>query len=151
MNGELVPVNGKSLSYGFPDPVVQRALLFCMESKSVARAHRRLKAELEGWGTVAPDYHTVWEWAKAHEECYQAVTGDRKREMLALSSDVASTYASRMLDAAPNLHDSQIPVAYGIAMQRRTDWDKVGQAGAVAAVQINISAGGKKVEDWEAG
>ena len=146
MSDKLV-LNGKNLPYGFPDPIVQRALMYCLESKSVAIAHRRLKHDLERWGLPVPDYHSVWLWAKQSEECYQAVTGDRKREMLSLSSDVASTYASRMLDAAPNLHDSQIPVAYGIAMQRRTEWDKVGQPDSVTAIQVNVTSGGKKLED----
>ena len=139
MTSELVPANGKHLPYGFPEPIVQRALMYCLESKSVAIGHRRLKHELEGWGLPVPDYHSVWLWSRQSEECYQAVTSDKKRDMVALSSDVAETYASRMLDAAPNLHDSQIPVAYGIAMQRRTDWDKTGQAGPSTAIQINIT------------
>ena len=59
--------------------------------------------------------------------------------MVALASDVASAASQRMIQALPNLSDSQMPVAYGIAMQRRTDWDKVGQAGPSTAIQINIT------------
>lgn len=147
MTTDVVPVNGKHLPYGFPEPIVQRALMYCLESKSVAIGHRRLKHELEGWGLPCPDYHSVWNWAKQSEECLQAVTGDRKREMVALASDVASAASERFLGALPSLSDSQMPVAYGIAMQRRTDWDKVGQPGTVQAVQINITSGGKKLED----
>lgn len=144
---ELVPLNGKHLPYGFPDSVVKRALVYCQESESVALGHRRLRAELELGGMPCPEYETVWLWCKQDKECYEAVTGPRKREMVALSSEVASEAAGRMIQALPRLSDSQIPVAYGIAMQRRTDWDKVGQAGSVQAVQFNVTVGGKKVED----
>ena len=146
-NGELVPLSGRHLPYGYPDSVVKRALTHCLESKGVAMGHRKLRAELELGGLPVPDYHTVWDWVKASEECYLAVTGDNKREMVALASDVASEAAGRMIQALPGLSDGQMPVAYGIAMQRRTDWDKVGQPGAVAAVQVNITSGGKKLED----
>ena len=139
MTSELVPQNGKHLPYGFPEPIVQRALMYCLESKSVAIGHRRLKHELEGWGLPAPEYETVWLWTKQSEECLEAVTGDRKREMVALASDVASAASQRMIKALPGLSDSQLPVAYGIAMQRRTDWDKTGQAGPQTAIQINIT------------
>ena len=146
-NGEMVHQNGKHLPYGFPDSVVKRALVYCQESESVALGHRRLRAEFEAWGLPCPEYETMWLWAKQDKECYDAVTGDKKRDMVALSSEVAQEAAGRMIRALPGLSDSQIPVAYGIAMQRRTDWDKVGQAGAVQAVQINITSGGKKLED----
>ena len=142
-NKELVPLNGKHLPYGFPEPIVQRALMYCLESKSVAIGHRRLKHELEGWGLPVPDYHSVWLWAKQSEECYQAVTGDRKREMIALASDAASAASERFLRALPGLSDSQLPVAYGIAMQRRTDWERAGQVGTVIPIQLNVSAGGQ--------
>ena len=138
MTSEVMPANGKHLPYGFPDPIVQRALMYCMESKSVAIGHRRLKHELEGWGLPVPDYDTIWTWAKQSEECYRAVTGERKREMVALSSDVAQAVSQRMLQALPGLSDSQMPVTYGIAMQRRTDWDKTGQSGPTMNVQFNL-------------
>lgn len=138
-NGDVVPQNGKHLPYGFPDSVVKRALVYCQESESVALGHRRLRAELELGGMPCPEYETVWMWVKQSKECYEAVTGPKKREMVAISEDVASEAAGRMIRALPGLSDSQIPVAYGIAMQRRTDWDKVGQAGNVQAVQINIT------------
>ena len=138
MTSELVPLNGKHLPYGFPDSVVKRALMYCQESQSVALGWRRLKAELEIGKMPVPTYQTIWAWARESEECYEAVIGPKKREMVALSSEVASEAAQRMLEALPKLHDSQLPVAYGIAMQRRTDWDKVGQAGPQVAVQFNL-------------
>ena len=139
MTTDVKPANGKHLPYGFPEPIVQRALMYCLESRSVAIGHRRLKHELEGWGLPVPDYHSVWLWAKQSEECYTAVTGDRKREMVSLASDAASAASLRFLEALPGLSDSQLPVAYGIAKQRRTDWDNTDQAGNVQAIQINIT------------
>lgn len=147
MASELVPKNGKHLPYGFPDSIKQRAIMFCMESQSVALGHRRLKHELERWGLEIPDYHSVWNWARESEECYQAVTGPKKREMIAISSDAALMAAERLIQAIPNLSDGQAAVPYGIAMQRRTDWDKTDQAGVTTAIQINITSGGKKLED----
>ena len=147
MGNELVHQNGKHLPYGFPDSVVKRALLYCMESTSVALGHRRLKAEFDAWGLTCPEYETMWMWAKQSEECYTSITGDKKREMVALSSEVAQEAAGRMIRALPALHDSQIPVAYGIAMQRRTDWDKTNTPATVQAVQFNVTVGGKKLED----
>ena len=117
--------------------------MFCQESGSVSLGWRRLKAELEIGGMPAPDYDTVWTWAKKSKECYRAVTGNNKREMVALASDVASEAAIRMIKAIPGLSDSQMPVAYGIAMQKRTEWERAGQASSVQAVQINVSAGGQ--------
>ena len=148
-DNEMVPQNGKHLPYGFPDSVVKRALMYCQESESVAQAHRRLRAEFEPWGLTCPGYETLWLWVKQSEECYAAVTGDKKREMVALSSEVAQEAAGRMIRALPGLSDSQIPVAYGIAMQRRTDWDKTGQAGNIQAIQINITdSKGEKIDQF---
>lgn len=147
-SGELVHQNGKHLPYGFPDSVIKRALMYCQESESVALGWRRLRAELELGSLPCPEYETVWQWCKNDKECYEAVTGDKKRDMVALSSEVAQEAAGRMIRALPGLHDSQIPVAYGIAMQRRTDWDKVGQAGPSTAIQINITdSKGAKIDE----
>ena len=134
----VVPKNGKHLPYGFPAPIVQRALMYCLESKSVAIGHRRLKHELTGWGLPCPEYETVWMWAKQSQECYEAVTGSKKTDMVALASEVAQEASIRMLRALPGLHDSQMPVAYGIAMQRATDWAKADSAGPQVAVQFNL-------------
>lgn len=148
MTSEVVPQNGKHLPYGFPDEVVKRALMYCQESASVALGWRRLGAELELGGMPVPTYQTVWAWAREDKECYEAVLGPKKREMVALSSEVASEAAQRMIQALPGLSDSQMPVAYGIAMQRRTDWDKTDQAGNVQAIQINITdSKGEKIDE----
>ena len=146
MTSDLVHQNGKHLPYGFPDPIVQRALMYCLESRSVAIGHRRLKHELEGWGLPCPDYHSVWNWTKQSEECYQAVTGSDKREMIALTSDAARSWALRSLEAADARNeDGKYSVShresayhFGIAMQRRTDWDKTGQSGPTMNVQFNL-------------
>lgn len=147
MNGDVVPAGGRCLPHGYPESIVQRALMYCMESQSVAAGHRRLKAELEGWGlTPIPDTHSVWEWVKQSEECLSAVTRADKREMIALTSDAARAWALRAVEAAEARHEDGSYVVlhresayhHGIAMQRRTDWDKVGQAGPTVAVQFNL-------------
>jgi len=146
---ELVLKNGNNLPYGtFPEAVVQRALLHCMEAQSVAQGHKRLKAELGAWGKApCPSYEIVWLWVKQSEECFAAVTTDRKREMVALASDAASAATGRLLEALPGLSGSQMPVAYGIAMQRRTDWEKAGQPNPMTAIQINLmGSDGEKIE-----
>jgi hypothetical protein len=126
---DVVPLNGKHLPYGFPDGVVKRALLFVHESGSVALGWRRLRAELEQGGMPVPDYHSVWNWVRDDAECFNAVTGPKKREMVAISEDVARLTAERLIQAIPNLSDGQAAVPYGIAMQKRTDWERSQGAG----------------------
>lgn len=141
---ELVPLNGKHLPYGFPDSVVKQALIYCRESESVALGWRRLTALLESGGMKhIPGYQRVWEWVKEDKECYDAVLSPNKRKMVAISEDVAEIAAERFIQALPNLSDSQAAVPYGIAMQKRTEWERVGQPGTVIPIQLNVSAGGQ--------
>ena len=144
----LVPKNGKYLPYGFPDSVVRQALLYCKESESVALGWRKLRAEMESGDMPVPDYHTVWQWTRDDEECYQAVTGPKKREMIAISEDVAVLAAERFMQAIPNLSDGQTAVPYGIAMQKRTEWDRVAGPGNIQAIQINIhDSKGERIDE----
>lgn len=140
---ELVPLNGKHLPYGFPDSVVKQALIYCRESESVALGWRRLKAELELGGMIVPDYHTVWQWARADEECYTAVTGSKKREYVSMCADVTELTTERLIKALPGLSDSQMPIVWGIAEDKLQGWHKVGQPGTVIPIQLNVSAGGQ--------
>lgn len=146
-NGKGVVLGGRGLPHGYPFDVVGLALVCCLETRSVAEGHRKLRRELEVHGQAAPDVRTVLNWVRASEQCYSAVTGSDKREMVALASDAARSWALRSLEAADARNwDGKYAVShresayhYGIAMQRRTDWDRVGQAGPSTAIQINIT------------
>ena len=139
-----VPLNGKHLPYGFPSEVVKRALVYCQESKSVALGWRRLKAELEQGGMPIPSYQIVWEWVRDDAECYESVRGDKKRDMVAMSADVAQLTTERLIEALPGLSGSQMPIVYGIAQDKLQGWYKTA-GGNIQAIQINI--GGAKGED----
>ena len=43
-----------------------------------------------------------------------------------------------MLTALDGISDSQVPVAYGIAMQKRTEWENTGSKGNQMNVQFNL-------------
>ncbi len=138
MPTDIEPVNGRNLAEGFPKWVRDRALLLCKESGSVAAAQRRLEAEMAGSGLPAPSYQGMWIWVRREQDVIAAMTGDRKNEMVASSTDVAAEAAERMLEALPRLSPGQMPVAYGIAMQRRTDWESAGSKGNQLNVQFNL-------------
>ena len=139
MSSELVPTaaNGHNLPDGFPKWVRDRALLLCETTGSVAAAQRQLAQEMEGTGLPAPSYQGMWIWARQVKSVIALMSKDRKEEMVASATDVAAEAAERMLEAFPKLSPGQMPVAYGIAMQRRTDWERPGGAGGVN-VQFNF-------------
>ncbi len=138
MDRELEPVNGWQFPDGFPKWVRDRALLLCKETSSVASAQRQLQTELADSGLPTPSYQGVWAWARREKDVIAALRGDRKEEMVASATDVAAEATERMLEAFPKLSPGQMPVAYGIAMQRRTDWERPGGAGNVMNVQWNL-------------
>ena len=147
---EMVPLNGRSLPHGFSDDVVQRALTYSMLTGSVAQGWRMLRREMEREGAeVIPTYTGIWDWVRASEECYRAVGGGNKREMVAISEDAARSWGERMLESAESdkLAPTQVGINYGIAMQRRTDWERSGQAGNIMALQLNVSTGGKDADN----
>ncbi len=143
---ELEPINGKNLPGGFPDSTIQRAIELLLESRSVAQAYTRLKAELEARDQVAPAYQTVWTWAKAHEEVIGAIGGYEKGDMVSVCSDAAMAWAGRMIDAAESrkedgsyvVPDTQVYLNYGTTMDKRTNWERGGGTGQQMNVQFNL-------------
>ena len=149
MASELVPTNGRHLPHGFPDWVVERAVVLMLETTSVHQAQRILEREMlaKDWAALVPAYDTLLMWARQHKDVIPAIHGDRKRDMIAVSSDAAQAWGVRALEAATARDEHgkyavshrESAYHYGIAMQRRTDWDKTGQAGPSTAIQINIT------------
>ena len=137
MSKELVPVNGHRPRL-YKDETVARALVLAMETSSILHAHSLLAVEMKAQGMSVPDYSTVTRWVQADKDVMANMQGQEKRNMVALSSDVAQAMGERMIDTADQLSPSQMPVAYGIAMQRRTDWERPGGAGNTMAVQFNL-------------
>ncbi len=137
----LEPVNGNNLPYGFPDSTVRRALVLMLGSKSVRHAHRLLSTELEVQGLPVPAYETLWLWAKQSEECYTALTGESKREMVAISTDAARAWGANMIELADSdaaMRPTEVGINFGILMQRRTDWENAGTKAPQVAVQFNF-------------
>lgn len=154
---ELVPLDGRSLPHGFPDDVVSRAIQLMWECPSVYLAWCQLEREMLAAekDVLVPAYDTLLMWARQQEDVIPAIHGDRKRDMVVVSSDAAMEWGKRSLEAAQardekgryEVSHRESAYHYGIAMQRRTDWDKTGQVGQVQAVQFNVTVGGKKLED----
>lgn len=138
MSNELEPINGRNLPDGFPKWVRDRALLLCETTGSVAAAQRQLAVEMVDSGLPAPSYKGMWIWARQRKGVIALMSKDRKEEMVATATDVAAEAASCFLEALPKLSPSQMPVAYGIAMQRRTDWERPAGGGSQLNVQFNL-------------
>ena len=140
------PNGGRPVVY--PDETVRRALVYMQETGSPGSALHMLERELPV--EQVPSYTTLWDWARAHKDVIVAIREtEKKRDMVRMADDAASDATGRMIQALPNLSDSQIPVAYGIAMQRRTDWERAGQAGTVIPIQLNVSTGGQdRANPW---
>ena len=118
----------------FDDEVVTRALSLMLSTNSVRQAHEILKEEMD----EPPAYKTLTQWGRTNTEVVEALHRSRKDQMVAVASDVAEAYAERMLEVVDELSPSQIPVAYGISMQRRTDWESTGNKGNQMNVQFNL-------------
>lgn len=138
---ELVPINGNSLPHGFSDSTVKRAITLMLGCRSVAQAHRLLRIELEAQDRPVPVYETLWLWARQSEECYQALTSESKRELVAISTDAARAWGANMIELADSeagIKPTEVGINYGIAMQRRTDWENAGRGSSVTVpIQIN--------------
>lgn len=148
----IEPVNGRNLPDGFPKWVRDRALLLCETTGSVAAAQRQLAAEMVDSGLPAPSYKGMWIWARQYKDVISLLSKDRKEEMVATATDVAAEAAGCFLEALPKLSPSQMPVAYGIAMQRRTDWESAGNKGNQLNVQFNlVSHDGKPIKQGDGG
>lgn len=137
-NGELKPVPLVGQAPGYPAEIVQRALELVEERGVMFQGYKALVREMADQGLVAPDYSTVWHWVREREDVMSRIQATEKREMVGLSQEVAVAASGRMLEALPELSHSQIPVAYGIAMQRRTDWENAGSKAPQMAVQFNF-------------
>lgn len=147
---ELEPVNGDHLPNGYSDTVRVRALSLVAQSRSVASAYRALKVELEAKGQMAPGYVTVFEWSRDSGVISEG--SEARKEIEALSGDVARDYAEAMIEARPHLSHSQIPVPYGISMQRYTDWMSAGHKGNQLNVQFNlVGHDGRSIKQGDGG
>ena len=149
MTSDVVPMNGRHLSHGFPDGVVQRGLELMLESASIHRAQLQLQVELraEDKDAVCPAWSTMMEWAREDKDVIARIHSDRKRDMVALGFDASMASGQRMLDVIPSLPDSQVAVPHGIIWQRQTDLLKE-EHGVIQAVQINITdSKGERIEE----
>jgi hypothetical protein len=138
MTQALVPLPLNVLGPSHSPETVTRALTLVEEHGGVYRGYKALAAEFEARGIRGPAYSTIWKWVSEREEVISRIDTHEKRKMSAISGEVAVDAAERMLEALPNLSDSQIPVAYGIAMQKRTEWENAGSKVPAVAVQFNL-------------
>lgn len=122
----------------YPMEIVERALELMDEQGSVHGAHVALSDELAEQGLKAPSYGTLWIWAREKEALLQSLTGGRKEQLVAVAGEVALKASERMLTALDKISDSQVPVAYGISMQKRTEWERTNSSGNQMNVQFNL-------------
>lgn len=138
------PNGGRPARY--PDSTVTRALELMWDTRSIAGAHRLLEAELAAKDELVPALPTLLDWAREHQEVTQHIQADRKRDMVALSTEAASAWAGRMVAAATNkkedgsyaVTDGQVGVNYGISMDKRIAWENAGNKAPPVAVQFNL-------------
>jgi hypothetical protein len=130
----------------FDDSVIERAVELVIGSGSIHQAHRDLVKEMEAQGLRVPGYEAVRSWANKSKEAMELVHADNKIEMVAIASDAARAWGQRAVEAAVALKEDgsyvvshgQVMVPYGIAMQRRTDWENVGSKANQMNVQFNL-------------
>lgn len=161
MSNELEPVNGRHLPHGFSDDVVERALTLMLETQSIHQAQRYLEQEMlaQDKNALVPAYDTFLMWARQREGVNHAIHADRKRDMVAVSSDAAMAWGQRSLEAAQAKDENGKYVVthresayhYGIAMQRRTDWESAGSKGNQLNVQFNLTSGGQSIKEGDGG
>ncbi len=135
---ELQPVPRDGRAPCYPKEIVERALTLMEEHRSVHAAQAALATEMEADGLKAPGYSTFWRWAQERETLLDRLQVGRKDQLVAVASEVAMKASERMLAALDTISDSQIPVAYGISMQKRTDWEQSGGKGNQLNVQFNL-------------
>ena len=114
-NTGLVPVPRVHAAPSFPAEIVERAYELMDEHGSVHRAQIALADELAKEGLIGPTYTCLWDWAHEREEILQRLQGDRKEQLIAVTSEVAMKSAERMLTALDGISDSQAGVYYGSA------------------------------------
>lgn len=130
----------------FDDEVVGRAIELVIANGSIHQAHQALEEELTAAGKRVPGYESVRSWANQSKEALEVINTETKTEMIVLATDAARAWGQRALEAAVALKEDgsyvvphgQVMVPYGIAMQRRTDWENTGNKGNQMNVQFNL-------------
>lgn len=137
--GRAVVVEGNRLPHGYPSEVVTHALELVIGCQSVAEAHRLLEEEMTDAEVTPPTYSSVSLWARQSEECLAALEAGSKREMVGIASDAARAWGGKMVALAGSkaVSDRDTGINYGIAMQRRADWESTGQRATGVAIQFN--------------
>ncbi len=135
---ELVPMQLEGRAPTYPKKVVERALTLMEECRSVHAATIALNEELATEGFTGPGYSTMWRWAQERETLLDRLQVSRKDQLITVASEVALKASERMLTALDGISDSQVPVAYGIAMQKRTEWENSGKGQNQMNVQFNL-------------
>ncbi len=139
-NRSVVPLAFHHFPRDYDQETYHRALTLIEETGNIARAHRTLKAELEAKGKPLPSYDTLWRWAEKSKDLLDKVRADKREEIVAVSGEVALAMADALLESGyETINPSQLAILYGIAMQRRTEWDKTGnKSGNPVNVQFNF-------------
>jgi hypothetical protein len=83
----------------------------------------------------------MYMWAKENEDVIARIDAHGKRDMERLAGEVALSSAEKMLIAIEDekVSHAQRAMDYGISMDKVIGLAKVGQAGPVQAIQINIT------------
>ncbi len=139
-SGKITPGRYHHFPRDFDQDTYRRALELIEESVNVARAHRALKAELELKGKPVPSYATCYQWAAKSKDLLDKLREDKREEIIAISGEVALAMSDALLESGYEaISPSQLAILYGIAMQRRTEWDKAGgSGGTLVNVQFNL-------------
>ena len=122
----------------WPKEIVERAFELMDEHRSVHAAQIALAEEMADKGLKGPGYTCLWKWAQERTEILETLQGDRKAQLVAVTSEVAMKAAERMLTAIDGISDSQAGVYYGIAMDKRIGWESTGGKGNQLNVQFNL-------------
>ncbi len=137
-NRSVVPLAFHHFPRDYDQETYHRALTLIEETGNIARAHRTLKAELEAQGKPVPSYDTLWRWAEKSKDLIDKVRADKREEIVAVAGEVALAMAERLLETYEDLSPGQLPVAFGIAMDKRMAWDNAGRNGQQVNVQFNF-------------
>ena len=139
-NGKITPGRYHHFPRDFDQETYRRALELIEESVNVARAHRALRVELEAKGKPVPSYATCYQWAAKSKGLLEKLRADKTEEIIAVSGEVALAMSDALLESGYEaISPSQLAILYGIAMQRRSEWDKTGnKAGNAVNVQFNF-------------
>lgn len=142
-NGKISPGRYHHFPRDFDQETYRRALELIEESVNVARAHRALRVELEAKGKPVPSYATCYQWAAKSKGLLEKLRADKTEEIIAVSGEVALAMSDALLESGYEaVSPSQLAILYGIAMQRRTEWDKTGhKSGNPVNVQFNFYTG----------